>query len=71
MKGIGYTFISGSIEALFVESIDEELIIKYNTIERLIFYSSSAIALIIAGYMIKDIGFKWIILNGLFSVQCR
>lgn len=65
LKGIGYTFISGSIEALFVESIDEELIIKYNTIERLIFYSSSAIALIIAGYMIKDIGFKWIILNDL------
>ena len=36
VKGVGYTLISGSIEALFVNGIDPDALTRYNGIERLV-----------------------------------
>lgn len=57
LKGLGITFISGSLESLFVESIDHKLLIKYNVVERLVFFSSVAIAAGLGGTLIQYCGY--------------
>lgn len=40
-KGLGLTFISGSVESMYIESINSDNLLKYNTIKRFVFYSRS------------------------------
>ena len=43
IQALGYTFISGSVESLFVDSIDNELLVHWNAVERIIFYFALAL----------------------------
>jgi len=58
IKGIGYTFISGSVEALFINTADNGKLGKYNAIERLIFYSVTAFSSVIGGIIAGDFGYR-------------
>ena len=44
IQALGYTFISGSVESLFVDSIDNELLVHWNAVERIIFYFALALS---------------------------
>lgn len=62
IKGIGITFISGSFESIYIESLDKEELLKYNSIERLIFYVSLGISAFVSGFCIKKFGYNFIII---------
>lgn len=48
-RGIGYSFLSGSIESIYIDSIDERDLMRYNVVERLVFYLSYAISAYLGG----------------------
>lgn len=58
VKGIAYTCISGSFEAIFVETIPSDELAHYNTIERVVWYSSSAVSTVVGGLAISA-GLYW------------
>lgn len=58
VKGIAYTCISGSFEAIFVETVPQSELARYNTIERLVWYTSLAVSTVVGGLMISA-GFYW------------
>lgn len=62
LKGIGYTFISGSFEALFVNSLDNKFLVKINSLERIFFYLGIGISSILGGIIIGIFSFKVIII---------
>ena len=62
LRGLSITFISGSIESLFVESVEHKELIKYNVIERLIFYSALAISAGLGGFLIQYFGYNFTII---------
>lgn len=63
IKGISVTLLSGSIESIYVENVKSDNLIKYNTIERLVFYISLALSALVAGYMIEKTNYISIILT--------
>lgn len=66
LKGLGLTFISGSVESMYIESINSDNLLKYNTIERFVFYSSLALSALIGGFLIKFLNYQGIIIIDLF-----
>lgn len=62
LKGIGYTFVSGSFEALFVNSLDNKFLVKINSLERIFFYLGIGISSILGGIIIGIFSFKVIII---------
>lgn len=61
VKGVGYTLISGSIEALFVNGLDPDTLTRYNGIERLVMYVSVASAAVLGGFIISRGAFRWVL----------
>ncbi|MDR2044294.1 MAG: MFS transporter [Clostridium sp.] len=57
LKGLGITFLSGSLESLFVDSLDQKRLMKYNVVERLVFYSALALSAASGGLVIQFFGF--------------
>lgn len=55
LQGISYTFLSGANEALFVDSVillgEEDKLNKYNSINRIIFYSAIGLGSLIGGFV--------------------
>lgn len=66
LKGLGLTFISGSVESMYIESINSDNLLKYNTIERFVFYSSLALSALIGGFLIRFLNYRGIIIIDLF-----
>lgn len=60
-KGLGYTFISGSFQALFINSLDKQYLSKINCIERIFFYFGVGISSILGGIIISILNFNTII----------
>ncbi len=58
VKGVAYTCISGSFEAIFVETVPQGELARYNTIERLVWYTSLAVSTVAGGLMISA-GLYW------------
>lgn len=61
MKGVALTLLSGSIESIYIENIESNNLVKYNILERLVFYSSLSLAALIGGYIINTFSYKNII----------
>lgn len=55
-------FTISTLESIYVENIDPDNLLKYNTIERLVFFISYALAALTAGYLIKFIKYDGVIL---------
>lgn len=66
LKGLGLTFISGSVESMYIEYINSDNLLKYNTIERFVFYSSLALSALIGGFLISFLNYRGIIIIDLF-----
>lgn len=66
LRGVAITLLSGSVESIYVENIDPDNLLKYNTIERLVFFISYALAAFTAGYLIKFIKYDGVILIDIF-----
>ncbi len=62
LKGLGYTFISGSFEALFVNSLDSKFLVKINSLSRIFFYLGIGISSILGGIIIGIFSFNVIII---------
>ena len=62
LKGLGYTFISGSFEALFVNSLDNKYLLKLNSINRIFFYFGIGISSALGGIIIDILSFNMIII---------
>lgn len=60
------TLLSGSVESIYVENTNPDNLLKYNTIERLVFFISYALAALTAGYLIKFIKYDGVILIDIF-----
>lgn len=50
-RGLGFSLLSGSFEALYVESVDREKLVRNNTVERAIFYSSVGLGALLGGFL--------------------
>lgn len=68
VKGVGYTLISGSIEALFVNGLDPDTLTRYNGIERLVMYVSIASAAILGGFIISQGLFRYVLVIDMCAV---
>ncbi|MGI5978300.1 MAG: MFS transporter [Oscillospiraceae bacterium] len=68
VKGVGYTLISGSIEALFVNGLEPDTLTRYNGIERLVMYVSIASAAVLAGCIIAKDLFKRVLLIDMCTI---
>lgn len=66
LRGVAITLLSGSVESIYVENTDPDNLLKYNTIERLVFFISYALAALTAGYLIKFIKYDGVILIDIF-----
>ena len=62
LKGLGYTFISGSFEALFVNSLDNKYLAKLNSIERIFFYVGIGISSALGGVIIDILNYSTIVI---------
>lgn len=62
IKGIAITLLSGSIESIYVENVEEDKLVKYNTIERLVFFGSFSLAALLGGYLIDIFSYTHIII---------
>lgn len=62
IKGLGDTFISGSFEAIFVNSIDEDKLIRLNSLERIFFYFGIGISSILGGFVIGLLDYNIIVI---------
>lgn len=62
IKGLGYTLISGSVEAIYVNSVDEKKLERLNVVERLVFYSSLALAAYLGGFVSENLGYTTLIM---------
>lgn len=68
VKGVGYTLISGSIEALFVNGLDPDALTRYNGIERLVTYVSIASAAVLAGVIISRNLFRCVLVIDMITL---
>lgn len=51
IKGLALSLISGSFESLYIDAVEPSSLVRYNTIERLIFYGSYALAAMLGGLL--------------------
>ncbi|MEY8425928.1 MFS transporter [Lachnospiraceae bacterium 38-14] len=68
IQALGYTFISGSVESLFVDSIDNELLVHWNAVERIIFYFALALSSVMGGIVIHNLGYSLAICIDIFAL---
>lgn len=61
-KGLGITFVSGSIESIYVESVPKSQWLRNNTIERLTFFLCLALAAFVSGQLIQGQHYSFLIL---------
>lgn len=61
IKAIGYTCISGSFEAVFINSLEQNTLAKMNSIERVFFYMGFAVSTAIGGIFIQNINYYFVI----------
>lgn len=57
IQAVGYTFISGSVESMFVDGIDNQLLVHWNAVERIIFYLALALSAVMGGTVIHRLGY--------------
>lgn len=57
IQAVGYTFISGSVESLFVDSINHEMLVRWNAVERIVFYAALALSALMGGGVIHNFGY--------------
>lgn len=62
LKGLAYTFISGSFEALFINTLDKKHLVKLNSIERVLFYFGIGISSALSGIIIDILDYNTIIM---------
>ncbi|OON98200.1 MAG: hypothetical protein ATN36_01140 [Epulopiscium sp. Nele67-Bin005] len=62
IKAIGMTCISGSFEAMIIEGLPEEFLVKFNALDRVFFYVGYGIACICGGYVIEAFTYQTIIM---------
>ncbi|MCM1258849.1 MAG: MFS transporter [Roseburia sp.] len=68
VQAVGYTFISGSVESLFVDGIDNQLLVHWNAVERIVFYMALAVSCVMGGMVIHKFGYSVAICIDLFSL---
>lgn len=68
VQGVAYTFLSGSVESLFVESIDHEMLVRWNAVERIVFYLALALSAVIGGGVIHNFGYITAIMIDLLAL---
>ena len=55
LKGFAVACVSGSIEAIFIDSVSQEQLVRLNVVERFVFYASYALSACVGGF-ISSIG---------------
>ncbi len=51
LKGFAVACVSGSIEAIFIDSVSQEQLVRLNVVERFVFYASYALSACVGGYI--------------------
>ena len=51
LKGFAVACVSGSIEAIYIDSVSQDQLIRLNVIERFVFYASYAISACVGGFI--------------------
>ncbi|RGY33612.1 MFS transporter [Collinsella sp. OF02-10] len=51
LKGFAVACVSGSIEAIYIESVSQDQLVRLNVIERFVFYASYAISACVGGFI--------------------
>lgn len=57
VKGFAISCISGSFESLFIDSIPQQAILRYNVLERILFYFSYALPALLGGLIAQEQAF--------------
>lgn len=59
LKGFAVACVSGSIEAIFIDSVSQEQFVRLNVVERFVFYASYALSACVGGF-ISSVGAYYI-----------
>lgn len=51
LKGFAVACVSGSIEAIFIDSVSQEQLVRRNVVERFVFYASYALSACVGGFI--------------------
>lgn len=51
LKGFAVACVSGSIEAIFIDSVSQDQLVRLNVVERFVFYASYAISACVGGFI--------------------
>lgn len=51
LKGFAVACVSGSIEAIYIDSVSQDQLVRLNVIERFVFYASYAISACVGGFI--------------------
>lgn len=51
LKGFAVACVSGSIEAIFIDSVSQEQLVRLNVVERFVFYASYALSACVGGFI--------------------
>lgn len=51
LKGFAVACVSGSIEAIFIDSVSREQLVRLNVVERFVFYASYALSACVGGFI--------------------
>ena len=51
LKGFAVACVSGSIEAIYVDSVSQEQLVRLNVVERFVFYASYALSACVGGFI--------------------
>lgn len=51
LKGLAVACVSGSIEAIFIDSVSQEQLVRLNVVERFVFYASYALSACVGGFI--------------------
>lgn len=68
VQAVAYTFISGSVESLFVESIENEMLVRWNAVERIVFYLALALSASVGGGVIHNFGYTTAIIIDMLAL---
>ena len=59
LKGFAVACVSGSIEAIFIDSVSQDQLVRLNVVERFVFYASYALSACVGGF-ISSVGAYYI-----------
>lgn len=51
LKGFAVACVSGSIEAIFIDSVSQDQLVRLNVVERFVFYASYALSACVGGFV--------------------